>query len=117
MDTLIPAARCVTNLVNARGETTVERLRDVPDRIREVALHGVRSGAADALAAVELREGLELSGTLSLSFLKERSYKGFKDLVEEFGPLAAAVADTSSADAIIHKTYEKCFSFCCNPKM
>lgn len=47
----------VTGAVNAHGETQVERLRDVPNRIQEVALHGVRSGAAEALAAAQLSHG------------------------------------------------------------
>ena len=38
-------------MVNARGETQVERLQDVPNHVWEIALHGVRLGAAGALVA------------------------------------------------------------------
>lgn len=84
----------------------MEHLRDVPGRIWEVALHGVHSGEVDTLAAVQLREELELSDTLSPNFVEERNYVGFNNLAEEFSPLAAAVADTTSADAVVHKVYE-----------
>ena len=36
--------------VNARGAVPVVRLHDIPNRVREVALHSVRHGAAMALA-------------------------------------------------------------------
>jgi hypothetical protein len=51
VDTLYLAIEIVTSFVNARGETMEECLQDVPVRIWEIALHGVRSGVADALAA------------------------------------------------------------------
>ena len=34
--------------VNARGAVPIVRLYDIPNRVREVALHGVRHGAAAA---------------------------------------------------------------------
>ena len=46
--------------VNARGAVPVVRLYDVPNYVREVALHGVRHGAAMALAAAQARSGHEL---------------------------------------------------------
>ena len=36
------------------------RLHDIPNRVREVALHGVRHGAAMALASVQAHSGHEL---------------------------------------------------------
>ena len=41
----------VTGMVNACRETHVERLQDVPDRVWEITLHGVRLGATGALVA------------------------------------------------------------------
>ena len=38
----------------------VVRLYDVPNHVREVALHNVRHGAAMALAVVQARSGHEL---------------------------------------------------------
>lgn len=57
LDALHPTIATTTNAVNARGETVMESLQDIPVRVREIALHGVRSGAADALAYAQLRHG------------------------------------------------------------
>ena len=54
--------------VNARGAVLVARLHDIPDRVREVALHGVRHGAATALATTQAHSGYNLQ-LLSHGFL------------------------------------------------
>jgi len=46
--------------VNARGAVLVVRLHDILNRVREVALHGVRHGTATALAATQARSGQNL---------------------------------------------------------
>ena len=46
--------------VNARGVVPVVRLHDIPNHVREVALHGVRHGAAMALAAAQAHSGHNL---------------------------------------------------------
>ena len=46
--------------VNARGAIPMVHLHDILNRVREVALHGVRHGAAMALAAAQARSGHEL---------------------------------------------------------
>jgi len=46
--------------VNARGAILMVRLHDIPNRVREVALHGISHGAAMALAAAQARSGHEL---------------------------------------------------------
>ena len=46
--------------VNARGDILVVRLHDILNHVREVALHGVRHGAAMALAAAQARLGHNL---------------------------------------------------------
>jgi hypothetical protein len=38
--------------MNAYGNSDIQCLHDIPVRVQEVALHGVRYGATDALAAV-----------------------------------------------------------------
>jgi len=43
----------MVGFVNARGTVLVVRLYDIPNRVREVALHGVRHGADMALAAAQ----------------------------------------------------------------
>jgi hypothetical protein len=105
VDTLYLAIETVTSFVNARGETVAERLQDIPVRIREIALHGVRSGAADMLAAAQLSEGLELADSLIASFIDERADLSFVDLVEEFAPYADAVAAASSVEKIVNNVF------------
>ena len=46
--------------INIRGAVPVVRLHDIPNHVREVALHGVRHGAAMALVAAQARSGYEL---------------------------------------------------------
>ena len=46
--------------VNARGAVLVVHLHDIPNHVRKVALHGVRHGAAMALAAAQAHSGHNL---------------------------------------------------------
>jgi len=73
----------------------------VPDRVWEAILHGVRSGATNTLAAVQLHDGGQLSESLSLDFIAESNDEGFEKLMVEFAPCADAVAHFLSADDII----------------
>ena len=83
--------------MNARGDTVVDRLYDLPFRAREIALHGVRAGAANALTVAQLRHGVQLADSLTPSFVEERIDEGFDELVEEFADRADAVAGIISA--------------------
>ena len=49
-----------TQLVNARGAVLEVCLHDIPNHAREIALHGVRHGAAVALAVAQVRSRCEL---------------------------------------------------------
>ena len=51
LESLQLAAEYVVGFVNARGVVPIVRLYDIPNHFREVALHGIRHGAATALAA------------------------------------------------------------------
>ena len=51
------AATTATGSVIARGNTVAARLEDIPNRVREVAGHGVRRGTAVALATAQLEFG------------------------------------------------------------
>ena len=50
----------VAGFVNARDVVLVVRLHDIPNHVREVALHGVCHGAAMALAAAQAHLGQNL---------------------------------------------------------
>ena len=60
MERLRSAAEYAAGFVNARGAVSVVCLYNVPNRVREVALHGVHHGAAMALAVAQTRSSHEL---------------------------------------------------------
>ena len=60
MESLRSAAKYAVGFINARGAMPVVRLYDVPNHVREVALHGVRHGAAMALAIAQACSSHEL---------------------------------------------------------
>ena len=51
LESLRSAVKHVVGFVNDRGAIPVVRLHDIPNRVREMALHGVHHGATMALAA------------------------------------------------------------------
>ena len=60
LESLRSAADHATGFVNVRGAVLVVRFHDFLNHVREVALHGVRHGAATALAVVQARSGQNL---------------------------------------------------------
>ena len=60
VQTLHAAAATATGSVNARGDTVAAHLQDIPNCVREVAGHGVRRGAAVALATAQFQTGHDL---------------------------------------------------------
>ena len=79
-------------------------LYDVPNHIREVALHGVRQGATMALAAVQARSGHELP-LLPHGFLATEHPGDHERLVEDFFNAANSVALASQAEDIVNKVF------------
>ena len=80
--------------VNARGAILVVRLPDIPNYVREVTLHGVRHGAAMALAAAQAHSGHEL-WLLPYGFLATEHPRDHERLVEDFFDTANSIALTS----------------------
>ena len=58
-DDLRVAANLAATSVDAVGETLPERVRAIPWRIREVARHGLRIGAATAITEGEVQGALD----------------------------------------------------------
>ena len=67
------------------------RLYDVPNRTREVALHGVRHGVAMALVVAHARSGHELR-LLPHGFLETKHPEDHEHLVKDFFNIANSVA-------------------------
>ena len=94
----------MAGFVNARGAMLVVRLHDIPNHVREVALHGVRHGVAVALAAAQARSGHNL-WLLPHSFLDVVHHGDHERLVEDFSSAANSVAFNTLADDIVSKVF------------
>ena len=90
--------------VIARGAIPVVRLHDIPNHVREVALHGVSHGAAMALAVAQAHPGLNLR-LLSHGFLNTAYPGEHERLVEDFMSTANSVAFNTLADDIVGKVF------------
>jgi len=82
----------------------VVRLHDIPNRVREVALHGVRHGAAMALAAAQAHSGQNLR-LLPHGFPNAMYPREHECLVEDFTSAAKSVAFNTLADDIVGKVF------------
>jgi len=94
----------VTGFVNARGTILVVRLHDIPNRVREVVLHGVRHGAATALATAQARSGHNLR-LLPHGFPDAVPPKDHEHLIEELSSAASSVAFNTLADDVVSKLF------------
>ena len=104
LESLRSATDHAAGFVNARGTVLVVRLHDIPNRVREVALHGVRHGAAMALAAAQARLGHNL--WLLPHGFPDATYPGEHGrLVEDFMSAANSVAFNTLADDIVGKVF------------
>ena len=91
LESLRSAAEHVAGFVNARGTVPVVRLHDIPNHVREVALHGVRHGAAMALAAAQARSGHDLR-LLPHGFSTTERHGDHERLVDDFFNAANSIA-------------------------
>ena len=84
----------MVGFINARGPVPVVHLHNILNHVREVALHGVRHGAAMALAATQARSGHEL-WLLPHGFLATSHPGDHERLVEDFFDTTNSIALTS----------------------
>ena len=80
----------IAGFVNARGAVLLARLHDIPNRVREVALHGLCHGAAMALASAQAHFGHELR-FLPHGFLAAAHPGDHEYLLEDFFSAANSV--------------------------
>ena len=104
LENLQLAAEYAAGFVNARGAVPIVRLYDIPNRVREVALHGVRHGAATALAAAQARSGHNLQ-LLPHGFPNAVHPGDHERLTEDFLSAADSVAFNTLADDIVGKVF------------
>ena len=90
--------------VNARGIVPVVRLHDIPNHVKEVALHGVRHGATTVLAVAQAHSGYNLR-LLPHGFPDAVHSKDHERLIEDFLSTANLVAFNTLADDVVGKVF------------
>ena len=84
IQTLHATAATANESVNARGNTIAAHLQDIHNRIREVAGHGVRRGAAIALATTQFETGHDLLQVEPVHFpLGSEDWWAFEELADD----------------------------------
>ena len=104
LESLRSAADHAAGFVKARGIVLMVRLHDIPNHVREVALHDVRHGAAMALAAAQARSGHNLQ-LLPHGFPDAVLPGDHEHLIEEFFSAANSVAFNTLADDVVSKLF------------
>ena len=104
LESLRSAADHAAGFVNAKDVVLVVHLHDIPNRVREVALHGVHHGATMALAAVQAYSSHNLR-LLPHGFLDAAHPREHEHLVEDFSSAANSVAFNTMANDIVSKVF------------
>jgi hypothetical protein len=100
------AAATTTGSVNARGDTVAARLQDIPNRVRDVARHGVRRGAAVALATAQFRIGHDLLQVEPVRLsLGSEDWWIFEELTDDMEMAATAISEDVSIEAVIGNVF------------
>ena len=105
MESLQLATNVAIDAVNARGSLIDVRLQDVLVHVREIALHGVRHGAAVALTVAQVQTGYELHA-METGFPMGDGPEEHEDLLEEFTMAAEAIVDITSAQDVVNKIFD-----------
>jgi len=92
--------------VNAHGDTITAHLQGIPNRVREVTGHGVRRGAAVALAIAQLESGHDFSQVELTHFPPgSEDWLAFEDLADNMKMAATAISEDVSIEAIIGNVF------------
>ena len=88
--------------MKAHGDTVAARLHDIPNRVREVARHGVRHGAAVALATAQFQTGRDLLQIEPVHLLLgSEDWWVFDELADDMEMAATAISEDVSIEAVI----------------
>jgi hypothetical protein len=82
-----------------------DHLQDASVRVREVALHGIHSGAVVTLAIAQVRSGHDLC-LVEPGFLEEENLDDNQDLVDDFEGAGAVAADITSAEEVMNNVFQ-----------
>ena len=100
------AANRVADKVNAHGATEEARLDATHTRIDELALHGVREGAALGLAAMTLQMDEDFT-VQPVGFPGDdpADDPDLHDLIDNYEEHANAIAEFTSSDHVLNKLF------------
>jgi hypothetical protein len=93
-----------SKVVKARGALLADRLQDIPNHVREVAMHGVRQGMASALAIAQIHSGRELRH-LQPDFPKGDELADYNDLISDFEGIAETISNEIDTDGVVNKVF------------
>ena len=105
LESLQLAANAAVDAINARGSPIDARLQDIPSRVQQIALHGVRHDASVALTAAQVQTGHDLHA-VEVGFLIGDGPEGHEDLIEDFTVVAEAIVDITSTQDVVNKVFD-----------
>ena len=106
VQTLHAAAATATGSVNARGNIVAARLRDIPNRVRGVAGHGVPRGAAVAHATAQYQSGHDFLQIEPVHLpLGSGDWWVFEELADDMEMAAAAISEDVSIEVVIGNVF------------
>jgi hypothetical protein len=92
LENLRVVANAATIAINARAPLLINRLRDIPARVQEIALHDICHGVAVALVAMQVQTRHDLV-SMEPVFPMANDPDMHEDLIEEFDEAAAKIVD------------------------
>ena len=100
VQTLLDASRVAIDSVNARGSTVAACFRVIPARVKEVAEHGVRVGAARAIFVVSTMSGADYRQWEPVFPEWGAAREAFDELIDDLSLAADATVDDVSLDGV-----------------
>ena len=87
------------------GSTVVARLRNIPTRVKEVAGHGVHTGAATAIAVVSTMSGADFRQWEPVFPEWGIAREDLDELVDDLLFVADAIVDDVSLDGVVSNLF------------
>ena len=78
-------------------------LLDIPARVQEIAIHGVRHGTSVELTVAQVQTGYDLHA-MEAGFPMGDGPEGHEDMLEEFVVAVEAVVDITSAQDVVTRS-------------
>jgi hypothetical protein len=107
LDQLKMLVKQLADKVNAPGDTPVERLAAVEDRVDEVAVHGIRLGTTLGLAAMATHTGVDYS-------IQPRGFQGgapedideIEVILERLDGHGDAIAEITHPQSVLNRLFD-----------